>query len=111
MDLLKNRKTITCWLPLGESKALIEKLMERGILQANASTARGAYVDAPVMKNGLQEQSEFEVLTVVVDQEQADEIFEYIYFEGKLDRKDGGFMFMAKAPLSSPFTLPEASAN
>jgi hypothetical protein len=107
VQLLNGEKTITCWLPKGASKPIIEKLMDKNVLRANSATARGSFVYAAEAKNGLQEQSEFEVLTVVVPEAGADETFEFIYFEGKVDQWGGGFMFMSQTQRSSVFSLPD----
>ena len=49
-----------------------------------------------------------EVLTVVAtSQKQADELFEYIYHEAKINRPHGGIIYMAKLSMASIYTLPD----
>jgi len=50
----------------------------------------------PAKYRGVGEQSEKEVLTVVVEEAQADDIFEYIYHLADINRPHGGIIYMQK---------------
>ena len=105
---ISNQKLITCVLPKGICLDVIKSLKEeKGITTANMNTARGAGKLTPLAYRGVGEQSEKEILTVTVDSETADEIFEYIYDEGKIDRPHGGLIYMSSLDRVSPYLLPE----
>ncbi len=55
---------------------------------------------------GIGEQSEREILTVVVPEERGDEIFEYIFNVAGINKPHGGFIYMSSM-LSSEYCLPE----
>ena len=50
---------------------------------------------------------EQEILTVIVDGDRAEEIFEYIYFQGKLNEPGGGFIFQSGLNRATSFKLPD----
>jgi len=46
------------------------------------------------------------VLTVVVDAERAEEVFEFIFFQGELNKPGGGFIYLTPLIKASHYTLP-----
>ncbi|MCW8838649.1 MAG: hypothetical protein OQK11_08110 [Thiovulaceae bacterium] len=74
---------------------------EKKILTANTYSARGStfveFLDVRQM----------DVLTVVVDEQKADEVFEYIYYEAKIDRPHGGMIFQELLGRSTSYELPK----
>lgn len=105
---IKPCKLITGILPGGGAMDVLKKLREeKGIISANANTARGMGKLTPRAYRGVGEQTEKQILNVVVDADRADEIFEYIYHEANIDRPHGGIIFMAGLQQQTPFILPD----
>lgn len=101
-------KLITCVLPPGIATELLRKLRsERGITEANAHTARGMGKLTPAAYRQLGNETQKEIVTVVVPSEQADDLFRYVFHEAQIDRPHGGIMFMHGLGRATPFTLPD----
>ncbi|MBT8447878.1 MAG: hypothetical protein KJO38_12055 [Gammaproteobacteria bacterium] len=100
-------KLITCILPKGIAPELLLALKEElDLASINIHTARGIGKITPLADRGIGEQAEKEVLTVVVTAAQADEVFEFIYDEARIDRPHGGIIFMHALLHASPYILP-----
>jgi len=107
---LKETKLITAILPKGVSLHVIKMLkQEKSLTRANFNYARGMGKLTPVKYRGVGEQSEKEMLTVVIDKEQADDIFEYIYDLAEINRPHGGMIYMQKLMQSTDFVLPDVT--
>ncbi len=103
-----NDKMITCILPKGLSSNILIKLKEKkNIIRAYVNSARGMGKITPLAYRGVGGQAEKEVLSVIVDESQADDIFYFIYEEVKIDGPHGGIIYMRKLDLSTLFTLPD----
>jgi hypothetical protein len=103
-----NDKLITCILPKGLAFPLIEKLKEeKGINRANINSARGMGKITPLAYRGVGEQAEKDILNIIVSQNQADDIFYYIYEEVDINRPHGGIIYMRQLGISTPYTLPD----
>ena len=112
MKQLQTTKLITAILPKGTSLDVVDKLKHEKLLTtANFNYARGMGKLTPAKYRGVGEQSEKEVLTVVVEESQADEIFEYIYNLADINRPHGGLIYMQKLMQSTDFILPETVAE
>lgn len=112
MRALNTTKLITAILPKGSSLKVVDKLKhEKLITTANFNYARGMGKLTPAKYRGVGEQSEKEILTVIVDESRGDEIFEYIYNVAEINRPHGGFIYMQKLMQSTEFVLPEAVAE
>ena len=102
------QKVITCILPKGRSKAVVETLSrERGLTQVDVHYARGVGRITPLAHRGIGETSEREILTVAVPAEEADELFEYVYEVAAINQPHGGMMFMHPLQMGTGFELPE----
>ena len=107
MEQLKESKLITAVLPKGKSLQVIKMLkQEMSLTTANFNYARGMGKLTPAKYRGVGEQSEKEMLTVVIDKERADEIFEYIYDVAEINRPHGGMIYMQALMQSTDFVLP-----
>lgn len=101
-------KLITGIFPKGTGIDVLKKLKEeKGIITANVDSARGMGHLTPQRHRGIGEQSEKEILNVVIESDRADEIFEYIYEVAEINRPHGGLIYMARLRQSSPYVLPE----
>lgn len=95
-------KLITCVMQEKLSLDIVKYLQEeQKILTANRYSARGSsflkYLDVRQM----------DVLTVVVDAQKADEVFEYLYDKAQLDRPHGGMIFQEALGRSTSYELPK----
>ena len=101
-------KLITCILPHGIALDVLHKLKdEKGIIEASVNTARGMGKLTPLAHRGVGEQTEKDIINVVVPSERADELFEYIFHEARIDRPHGGIIFMEALEQATQFVLPE----
>lgn len=108
MDTMTQHKVITGILPRGTSIDVLKQLKsEKGIITAFVNTARGMGKLMPGVHRGLGEQTEKEILEVIVEAGRADEIFEYIYEIAEIDRPHGGIIFIAKVQQITPYMLPD----
>ena len=96
----KKEKRITCFLPKGTGVKMVEMLQsEKNIVSTNVHSGRG--------QRTAETWKEQEILTVIVDADRAEEIFEYIYFQGKLNEPGGGFIFQSDLNRATSFKLPD----
>ena len=96
----KKEKRITCFLPKGTGVKMVEMLQsEKNIVSTNVHSGRG--------QRTSETWKEQEILTVIVDEDRAEEIFEYIYFQGKLNEPGGGFIFQSDLNRATSFKLPD----
>tara|TARA_B100000676_G_scaffold170588_1_gene167717 strand:- start:244 stop:558 length:315 start_codon:yes stop_codon:yes gene_type:complete len=96
----KKEKRITCFLPKGTGVKMVEMLQsEKKIVSTNVHSGRG--------QRTAETWKEQEILTVIVDADRAEEIFEYIYFQGKLNEPGGGFIFQSDLNRATSFKLPD----
>ena len=101
----KNIKRITCFLPKGVGIRLVERLhVEKKIDSINVNSGRGLHTAESVKDSGAW--SEHDILTVVLDAERAEEIFEFIFFQGELNNPGGGFIYLSTLIQASHYTLP-----
>ena len=96
----KKEKRITCFLSKGTGVKMVEMLQsEKNIVSTNVHSGRG--------QRTAETWKEQEILTVIVDADRAEEIFEYIYFQGKLNEPGGGFIFQSDLNRATSFKLPD----
>ena len=107
-NTLTDARIITCILPKGHAPAALNLVKDTfGIITANIHSGRGVGRLTPLRYRGVGEQSEKDILDVVVDAERADEVFEAIYHEAGIDQAHGGIIFMGRLHAASLFTLPD----
>lgn len=100
-------KLIACILPKGRARALQQSLVDqKNIHCGNFHSGRGVGRDSQIRDRGIGEQQERGIFEVIVPAEQADEIFEYIFFEAGMDERHGGMIYMTAAPRSTVMNLP-----
>jgi nitrogen regulatory protein PII len=112
MKIIHSTKLITAILPKGRSLPVIEKLKtNHQVTSASFNFARGMGKMTPAKYRGVGEQSEKEVLSVLVDPEQADEIFEFIFHHAEINRPHGGVIYMQPLLQSTAYILPAEIDN
>lgn len=96
----KKEKRITCFLPKGAGVKMVEMLQsEKNIVSTNVHSGRG--------QRTAETWKEQEILTVIVEEDRAEEIFEFIYLQGKLNEPGGGFIFQSDLNRATSFKLPD----
>lgn len=109
-ESIKKEKRITCFLPKGAGLKIVEMLhVEKNIDSTNVHHGRGLRTVESVKDYGAW--SEQDILTVIVDADRAKEIFEFIFFQGELNKPGGGFIFQAGTLRSTPYCLPEIEGS
>ena len=100
--MMKNYKQITCMvsdhIPI---KVLEELKEEKGIITADKTAARGS------SSNSNFEMKKMEILTVVIEEDRADEIFEYLFHLLEIDKPNRGIMLQSKLGRMTEYTLPK----
>ncbi|RRJ83772.1 hypothetical protein [Aestuariirhabdus litorea] len=104
----QSHKLITAILPKGRAAPLINTLVhERGINRVNVTYARGVGRLTPLRHRGVGESTEKEIVNVIVSVEEADELFEFIFFAADINRPHGGLMYQQPLTSATLFNLPD----
>ncbi len=84
---------------------------DKGINTGNINNARG--VGHMNFQGHLRvgDESEREILTVMVKENEADEIFEFIHEQAEIDRPHGGIIYQQALHQSTEFVLPDIPAE
>ncbi len=107
MNIETNARLISCILPKGRAYALQKCLVEeKGIHTGNFHHSRGVGRDSPITERGIGEQQEREIIEVVVPADQADALFEYMFYKADMDEAHGGMIYMTAIPRTSVMGMP-----
>jgi hypothetical protein len=108
-------KLIYCLVPDdGTDKGLLRILRDQhGITRANSSACRAVSIlrAAATRRGKLPEPLLARIVTVIVAEDQADAMFDFIYEHAKLGRPGGGMVLMASIALATPFLMPEGVSD
>jgi len=103
-------KIITCILPdEGQDMALLKALRtEKGVIAANTSQGRGFGLQLRRRYKGKRQVAGYlvRVVTIVVQEDQADDLFEYIYYHVNFDHSCPGLIYQGNLLAATPYTLP-----
>lgn len=94
MTILTDVALITCIVQRGLADTLVKAAQEAGAQGATVSFAQGTGVRERLGLLGVSVEVEKEIINVVVSTDQADRIFEAMYYAGKLDTPGMGFMYI-----------------
>jgi len=101
-------KLITAILPKGQDKELVRRLVkEMGINSVNVNYARGLGRITPLHHRGVEETTEKAIVTIMVEEARADEVFEFIFYEADINKPHGGLMFQQPLLANTLFTMPD----
>jgi len=107
MNLASTSKLITCILPKGGAMPVLKELkQELDIVACNINHARGSGRFSPLAERGVGEQTEKEILSVVVDEAQAEAVFAFVFRAAKIDRPHGGLVFQSALSLATQYQIP-----
>lgn len=102
-----NPKRIVVVLPKDRAMEIAEKIhIDKKIDTCNIHRGRGrstAVMDSVSYGN----YAEVDVISVIVDANRADEIFEFIFFEAEINKPHGGFIYQLPVEKSSFFQIPD----
>jgi len=99
---MKNYKQITCMVSEHIPLKVMQRLKEeKGIITADKTDARGS------SSNSSFEMKKMQILTVVVEDIKADEIFEYLFHILEIDQPNKGIMLQSKLGRMTEYTLPK----
>lgn len=105
---IQPHKLITILLPKGRAMKVVDQLFHKhGITRVNVNHSRGVGKITPQRHRGIDETSEKEIMTVIIEADRADEIFEYIYIEAEINRPHGGLMFQQPILDTTLYKLPD----
>lgn len=97
-------RLISCILPPGVGVQLQRRLFhELGLLRVDVHSARGYSGSDP---ENLFSRMEREILSAVTSEEQAEEVFDWIYREAEIADLRGRFLYMARLSRSTEYELP-----
>jgi len=103
-------KIITCILPdEGQDMELLKALRtEKGIISANTFQCRGFGLQLRSRYKGKRQVAGYSVrvVTVVVQEDQADDLFEYIFYQVNFDHPCPGLIYQGNLLAATPYTLP-----
>ena len=102
MTILDDVKLITCILPAGQGEVLVSALNDELAL-TSATVVKGRGGSA----RGGSFSEEMDVLSVTVESQRADEVFEFLYFRSDIDHLAHRFMFQVALARGTGFELPE----
>jgi len=101
-------KLITAILPKGRDKELVRRLVdELEINSVNVNYARGLGRITPLRHRGVGETTEKAIVTVLIEEERADEVFEFIFYEADINQPHGGLMFQQPLLANTLFKMPD----
>lgn len=104
-------KLIHCLLPAGVAAGVMERLLtEKGIAGSFHHHARGGGISTRKGRESFH-YVEREIASVLVPEERADEIFEFLYFASGVNQPHAGMILMEKTLLARPLVMPEVDAE
>ena len=107
MNIHTDFKKITVILPKGRGLELLKSLKEdKSVVAATLNFARGVGKMTPLRFRGVGEQSEKEVISVVVSAEQSEDVYRYLFETAGINNPHAGIIYMNRLAKSNLFTLP-----
>ena len=102
-------KAIYCTLPDDgtDKRLLVELRKKRGIIRAGSATRRGiaALVTVTTKRGKLPEPNLIKQVFVLCTDDQADEIFDFIFWSAKIDKPGRGMMWQQAVTGCTPYEL------
>lgn len=100
-------RLITCFLPSGRAAEVLERLRkEHAVSSVCYHHARGVGTGTRRAGSGFHA-AEREVITALVPEAAAEEVFRFMFFAAGLDEPKAGMIMMERALRASPYLVPE----
>ncbi len=103
-------KAIYCVLPDDgtDKRVLVELRKRQGIIRAASAPGRGigALAEVKTKRGKLPEPDLVKRLYVICSEDQADEVFDFIFWSAQLDKRGRGVMWQQAVTGCTPFELP-----
>jgi nitrogen regulatory protein PII len=110
LSLETDSRLISCVVPKGRGAPLQKALADNKALHnATLHHGRGVGKSLHSANRSIGDQQERDILEVIVGQDKCDEIFEYIFFEAKINEPHGGIIYVSKVSKNSHFELPDVA--
>ena len=98
-------RLLCCMMPHGTGLPLLERIFHQlGITRVDLHSARGFFIGAD--PRGLFSRIERDVLQVVVEEERAEELFDWLYREAHVGTQEGRFLYMARLGHATGYAMP-----
>ena len=98
---------ITCILYRSAGIRLLQALFDRGIFSASMQNARGNAVGDSTDSKGSVQEFQKEIVTILVNEVEADEVFEFAFHSAEIDRPYGGLLYMQRLDHGTPMINPQ----
>lgn len=105
--VLTDVSMITCIIQRGKADAVVQAAQDAGAQGATIYYGYGSGVRERLGLLGLAVDVEKEILTILVADDQADRIFERMYFAAELDLPGAGIMYLTKLEKAATYISPE----
>ena len=107
VTVLTNVALITCIIQRGMADKIITAAREAGAQGATVHYAKGMGIRERLGFLGVAVEVEKEVVNIVVSTEQADKVFETIYFAGRLDTPGMGLVYITPLDKAATYVPPD----
>jgi nitrogen regulatory protein P-II 1 len=107
VTVLTNVALITCIVQRGMADEIITAAREAGVQGATVHYAKGMGIRERLGFLGVAVEVEKEVVNIVVSTEQADKVFETIYFAGRLDTPGMGLVYITPLDKAATYVPPD----
>ena len=107
VTVLTNVALITCIVQRGMADEIITAAREAGAQGATVHYAKGMGIRERLGFLGVAVEVEKEVVNIVVSTEQADKVFETIYFAGRLDTPGMGLVYITPLDKAATYVPPD----
>ncbi|MEE2836079.1 MAG: P-II family nitrogen regulator [Myxococcota bacterium] len=105
--MFTEQKMIQAIIPMGTALPVVKALREeKGLDAANINFARGVGRFVRASERRLGDDQEKEILSIIVPNDRADEIFEWVFETADMDRPHGGIVYMIPLSHASLFQIP-----
>lgn len=111
IEMAPRQSQITAIVRQGVGHQLMEMLHSNDIVSGSLHRVRGTGINPMLGSASFGTTMEWDMLTVLVPETDANDWFQTIFVEGDIDRPHGGFIYMHSLGFMTPFQLPEMEGS